>query len=144
MNEGQKAVLIVEDDHLVRTMAVAMVEETGLRTLEAEDVDQALAILNDPAIADDLVAVFTDVRMPGRLDGVDLARKIAQSWPAVRVIVTSGYAAGRRSELPDTAVFLEKPWLPLQLLTLLNAAADHAVDADRSGTTMAQRSPSGR
>ncbi|WP_460451582.1 response regulator [Alsobacter sp. SYSU BS001988] len=144
MTESHKAVLIVEDDHLVRTMAVAMVEETGLRTLEAEDADKALALLKDPAIAGDVVAVFTDVRMPGRLDGVDLAREIARSWPTVRIIVTSGYAAGRRGELPETAVFLQKPWLPLQLLTLLNSAADHAADVDRSGMTMAQRNPSGR
>src|SRR6476619_2824707 len=113
MSSGRKTILIVEDDALVRTMAVEMVEEAGLLVLEAEDAEKALVLLNDPAIAEDVVAVFTDVRMPGRLDGVDLAREIARNWPAVRVIVTSGYAAGRRGELPEAAVFLEKPWLPL-------------------------------
>jgi CheY-like chemotaxis protein len=116
-------VLIVEDEPLLRSMAVEFLSEAGLVTFEAENATEALELLNRRA--QEVAVLFTDVRMPGSMDGLDLARVAHNSWPWIRVIVTSG-AFGRPSDkLPDDADFLRKPWLPLDLLAhVLKAATE--------------------
>jgi CheY-like chemotaxis protein len=116
-------VLIVEDEPLLRSMAVEFLSEAGLVTFEAENATEALELLNRRA--QEVAVLFTDVRMPGSMDGLDLARLAHNSWPWIRVIVTSG-AFGRPSDkLPDDADFLRKPWLPLDLLAhVLKAATE--------------------
>ena len=116
-------VLIVEDEPLLRSMAVEFLSEAGLVTFEAENATDALELLNHRA--PEVAVLFTDVRMPGCMDGLELARLAHNSWPWIRVIVTSG-AFGKPSDtLPDDADFLRKPWLPLDLLAhVLKAATD--------------------
>jgi len=117
------AVLIIEDEPLLRSMAVEFLSEAGLVTFEADNAIQALELLNHCAAA--IAVLFTDVRMPGSMDGLELARVAHMSWPWIRVIVTSG-AFGKPSDtLPEDADFLRKPWLPLDLLAhVLKAATE--------------------
>jgi len=115
------AVLIVEDEPLLRSMAVEFLSEAGLVTFEADNAIQALELLNHCAA--EIAVLFTDVRMPGSMDGLELARVAHMSWPWIRVIVTSG-ALGKPSDtLPEDADFLRKPWLPLDLLAHVQKAA---------------------
>ena len=116
-------VLIVEDEPLLRSMAVEFLSEAGLQTFEAENAEEALDLLQERA--GEVAVLFTDVRMPGSIDGLELARVAHSSWPWIRVIVTSG-AFGKPSDtLPNDADFLRKPWLPLDLLAhVLKAATE--------------------
>jgi CheY-like chemotaxis protein len=116
-------VLIVEDEPLLRSMAVEFLSEAGLVTFEADNAIEAIELLNRRA--PEIAVLFTDVRMPGSMDGLELARVAHTSWPWIRVIVTSG-AFGKASDtLPQDADFLRKPWLPLDLLAhVLKAATE--------------------
>lgn len=104
-------------------MAVEFLSEAGLVTFEADNAIQALELLNHCAA--EIAVLFTDVRMPGSMDGLELARVAHMSWPWIRGIVTSG-AFGKPSDtLPEDADFLRKPWLPLDLLAhVLKAATE--------------------
>lgn len=116
-------VLIVEDEPLVRSVAVEFLSEAGLPTYEAENAAEALELLNHRAA--DIAVLFTDVRMPGDIDGLELARLAHTSWPWIRVIVTSGAFGSPADKLPGDADFLRKPWLPLDLLAhVLKAATE--------------------
>jgi CheY-like chemotaxis protein len=116
-------VLIVEDEPLLRSMAVEFLSEAGLVTFEAENATDALELLNDRA--PEVAVLFTDVRMPGSMDGLELARVAHSSWPWIRVIVTSGAFGKPADKLPTDADFLRKPWLPLDLLAhVLKAATE--------------------
>jgi len=116
-------VLIVEDEPLLRSMAVEFLSEAGLITFEAENATEAIDLLNRRA--PEVAVLFTDVRMPGSMDGLELARVAHSLWPWIRVIVTSGAFGKPSDKLPDDADFLRKPWLPLDLLAhVLKAATD--------------------
>jgi CheY-like chemotaxis protein len=104
-------------------MAVEFLSEAGLVTFEAENATEALELLNHRA--PEVAVLFTDVRMPGSMDGLELARVAHNSWPWIRVIVTSGAFGKPSDKLPDDADFLRKPWLPLDLLAhVLKAATE--------------------
>ena len=88
MPEDESAVvLVVEDDPLVLLSAVDIIEEAGYRALQASDADEAIAILEANP---DIQIVFTDIEMPGSMDGVKLAAFIRDRWPPVEIIITSG------------------------------------------------------
>jgi two-component system, response regulator PdtaR len=110
----RKTALVVEDDVGLRCLASSLLEETDLDVVEADTGDRALAYLTGHA--DRVALVFTDVAMPGKVDGVDLARRIAQQWPWIRVVVTSGYIRWPHSDLPATVAFMPKPWRALDIL----------------------------
>jgi PAS domain S-box-containing protein len=89
--KGQgETVLIVEDNPRVRQLSTARIRDLGFATLESESGDQAYQILKDGAKVD---IVFSDLVMPGKLNGYDLATKIVAEFPAIRVLLTSGYAS---------------------------------------------------
>ena len=101
---ARPAVLIIEDDFLVRAAAVAHLEESGFSLVEAQTADEAMAILRDDR---SIAAVFSDVQMPGSMDGIALAQWLARACPNVKVLLTSG----RRN--PDKSVrwrFIAKPY----------------------------------
>ncbi len=100
-------VLIVEDHPLVQITAAALIEDAGMDTLVAADADEALCILT---ARDDIHAVFTDVSMPGSMDGVALAHCVRERWPAIQVIVTSGGKLPTDTILPGEVSFLQKPY----------------------------------
>lgn len=80
-------VLLVEDEPLVREIAAIALSDAGVEVIEAASGDGALEVLNGRS---DIRVVFTDINMPGRLDGLDLARLVNERWPAVQVALTSG------------------------------------------------------
>ena len=80
-------VLVVEDETLVRVTALAMIEESGFEAISAGNADEAIRALETRG---DIRAVFTDVQMPGPMDGIKLAEMIRDRWPSVALLVTSG------------------------------------------------------
>lgn len=100
--------LVVDDDFLIRTEAVAILEEAGFLVLEADSGDMAYTLLETRH--PDVVLLFTDVQMPGELDGFALARKVAISWPHISLVVASGHIHPRPGVLPAKACFIGKPF----------------------------------
>ncbi len=99
-------VLVVEDQPLLRLNAVDMIEEAGFIALEAEDADAAIAIL---MLSADVQLVFTDIEMPGSMDGIQLAALVRDRWPPMHIIITSGRGAVDASTLPVGCPFVAKP-----------------------------------
>jgi len=114
--------LVVEDDRDLRDLAAAVLEDTDLQVVEAETGEDALDYLR--IHADQVAFVFTDVRLPRIVDGVDLARMIALKWPWIQMVVTSGGAGDRLDYLPRTATFMPKPWRALDVLVAAEQAAE--------------------
>ena len=106
--------LVVEDHPEVRSIAATILEETELKVEEVENAEQALSFLKEHGR--EVAMLFADVRLPGRMDGIDLARIAAESWPWIRVVVTSGFMDRPLNELPHTARFMPKPWRALDVL----------------------------
>jgi two-component system, response regulator PdtaR len=114
---GQRpVVLVVEDESLIRMSATAMVEAAGFEAIAAFDADDAIRILES---RNDIRAVFTDVHMPGSMDGIRLAHVIRNRWPPVALIVTSGQTTVRESDLPIGGRFIRKPYETVQIETAL-------------------------
>ena len=115
-------ILVVEDEPDERFLAATLLEETGFQVIEAETAEQALALLKKQG--DEIDIVFSDVRTPGRIGGFELARIIGVTWPRVHVILTSGDAGDQPSDLRVSATFVPKPWRALDILNLVEQAAD--------------------
>ncbi len=107
MKNDRAVVLVVEDDPLIRMGAVDLVTAAGYEALEARDADAAIAILE---MRTDIDLVFTDVQMPGTMDGIKLAHYIRERWPPVRIMVASGAAILAESDLPIGSLFFSKPY----------------------------------
>lgn len=112
-------VLVVEDERLVRLMAVDMLEDEGFTVIEAATADAAWAILEE---RDDVAILFTDVEMPGSMNGLELAKRVAARWPHIRLVITSGRVRMRNQDVPDSGQFVPKPYYSAQVLS----AFDHA------------------
>ena len=103
-------ILLVEDESLVRDMAAEALRDRGFDILEAETGDEAAELLVDP---DGVDVLFTDVQMPGALDGVALAARARELYPEIPIIIASGYApqlGERLSGFDPKLVFLRKPY----------------------------------
>jgi DNA-binding NtrC family response regulator len=105
---GPFVVLVVEDEFLVRLLAVEALTEAGFTTLEAEHAADAMTLLHSRAI--DIHALFTDVQMPGDMDGVMLAHETTKRWPWIGILITSGYTHHTRAAMPAVSRFLDKPY----------------------------------
>jgi CheY-like chemotaxis protein len=119
---GCEAVLVAEDDPFVRSYAVTCLSSLGYRVIEAVDGRDALQRLSDGVEADIL---FTDVVMPGGINGWELAERARQSRPGLKVLLTSGYALetlAERGRLPRGAVILNKPYRKAELAKRLREA----------------------
>jgi two-component system, response regulator PdtaR len=104
-------VIIVDDDVFERMGASCMFSDAGYRVLEAGSADEALQFLESTA---DVMLLFTDVSMPGSMSGSDLAHRVAERWPAVGIIITSGRP--RPEPLPLGSQFHAKPYEPINVL----------------------------
>lgn len=100
-------VLIVEDELFIRMQAASMFEDAGFDTIEASNADDAIAILEG---SKDIRIVFTDVEMPGSMDGLKLARAIRNRWPPIELILTSGRRHIDAGDLPARGQFVPKPY----------------------------------
>ena len=102
-------VLVVEDEAFIREDAIDVLEREGFAVLRAANVQEALAVLNQRS---GIRAVFTDIQMPGGLDGLDLARHLAGRRPEIAVLVTSGRSYAAPDDLPAASRFIPKPYMP--------------------------------
>jgi two-component system, response regulator PdtaR len=100
-------VLIVDDEFLLRAHTVQFMEDAGFSVYEASNADEAIALLE---LHDDIRAVFTDIQMPGSMDGLKLAHYIRWRWPPVKLILTSGYAKPLSEDMPAGCGFFAKPY----------------------------------
>lgn len=99
-------VLVVEDDLLLRLDAIDKIAEAGFEVLEAATADDAIKILEARS---DIAVIFTDIEMPGSMDGVKLAHAVRGRWPPVKIIAVSGHFKIRESDLPEGGRFFPKP-----------------------------------
>lgn len=113
----RKTVLVVEDDEILRLLICEAIDALGLDALESESADEAHRVLRFRASSIDMV--ITDVRMPGEMDGLALARVVWASWPRIPVVVTSGNLAVQFDRHPENAFFLPKPWTLESLHSLI-------------------------
>ena len=108
-------VLVVEDEFLLRIDAVNMVTAAGFEAVEASNADEAIAILEARR---DITVVFTDIQMPGSMDGLKLARAVRGRWPPIKIVATSSVDVGE-ADLPAGGRFLPKPYSPVQITGVL-------------------------
>src|SRR3954463_15366963 len=109
-------VLIVEDEFLLRMNAVDMIRAAGFEVVEAANADEAIEILETRR---DITVVFTDIQMPGSMDGLKLARAVRGRWPPIKIVATSGRVNIAESDLPEGGRFLPKPYNQAQVTGLL-------------------------
>ena len=109
-------VLIVEDELLLRMNAVEMIEAAGFEAVEAANADQAIDILESRR---DITVVFTDIQMPGSMDGLKLARAVRGRWPPIKIVATSGLVDVGEKDLPEGGRFLAKPYQSKELTDVL-------------------------
>jgi CheY-like chemotaxis protein len=116
-----KEVLVVEDEPIIRMVAADALADGGIMAWEAADAGEALQALEEhPRIG----LVFTDVNMPGELNGLGLAHQISADRPDVELIVTSGAMSLSDEELPDNGTFLPKPYPPERLVNIVAKKLD--------------------
>lgn len=116
LDEQAIAILVVDDEPLLRVFAVDFLTDAGFKVYEASNADEAVEVLGSRP---DIFAVFTDIQMSGTMDGIGLAQRIKKSWPGIFVIVTSGHQAPESGELSDDVPFLTKPYLPETVATMI-------------------------
>ncbi|WP_062018307.1 response regulator [Aureimonas sp. AU4] len=107
MENAAIAVLVVEDEPLILMNAIDFFEEAGFKVYEARNAAEALRVLEEQ---DDIRVVFTDVDMPGSMNGLALAFAVWDRWPPIQLIVTSGFTRIPQSDLPAGGVFVPKPY----------------------------------
>ena len=100
-------VLVVEDESLLRKFAVTMVENAGFEAIEAANADEAIAILETRT---DITILFTDINMPGSIDGLKLAHAVRDRWPPVKIIIASGQVRLAEEDMPKGSRFFSKPY----------------------------------
>ena len=127
---GQKTehqvALVVEDDIELRGLAATLLEETDFHVVEVSSGEEALHYLHHHA--GEVALIFSEVRLPCLMDGVDLARMVRLKWPWIRTVLTSDTAPENEFDKALRQVrFMPKPWLPLAVLM----DAEKAVQANR-------------
>lgn len=109
-------VLVVEDEPLILLGACDLVERAGFHAMEALDADRALAILEANS---HIAMVFTDIDMPGSMDGLVLAAIIAERWPQIALIVASGRRMPASCAMPRDAVYFAKPYVEADVMAVM-------------------------
>jgi CheY-like chemotaxis protein len=109
-------VLIVEDDLLIRLQAAQIISKAEFNVVEASSADEAISILEARS---DIAVLFTDIQMPGSMDGLKLAAAVKGRWPPIKIVTTSGLVNVRPDDLPEGGRFLPKPYNVIQLTTTL-------------------------
>jgi len=100
-------ILVVEDEPLIRMYGVDILEDAGFAVIEAGDADEALDILSAGA---PVQLIFSDVDMPGSMDGLEFAWAVHRRWPCIHLLLTSGHHRLEKAQLPEAGLFLPKPW----------------------------------
>ena len=116
-------VLVVEDEMLLRMRAVDMVEDAGYTSVEAVDADEAVTILEARS---DIALLFTDIQMPGSMDGLRLAHAVHERWPPIKIILVSGALKLANSEIPADSRFFGKPLEAKEMIAEMQEMIGHA------------------
>ena len=116
-------VLVVEDEMLLRMRAVDMVEDAGYTSVEAVDADQAVAILESRS---DIALLFTDIQMPGSMDGLGLAHSVHDRWPPIKIILVSGQLKLANIDIPVGSRFFGKPLEAKVMIAQMQSIIGHA------------------
>src|SRR6187200_579479 len=111
-------VLVVEDEMILRMRAVEIVEDAGFIPVEATNADQAISILESRS---DISLLFTDIQMPGSMDGLKLAHAVHERWPAIKIILVSGQVTPADCEKPADSRFFGKPLSDEKMISELQA-----------------------
>lgn len=126
------SVLIVEDEPSVRKVIAEMLADTDFQPIEAESASDALKRLRSGGIQ--ISVLVTDVMMPGQLNGLDLAQMARNTWPWIKIIVTTAFPEAVAGNLPSGVRFLPKPWNLEEMLGQIRSASSdfQTVQATRS------------
>ena len=116
-------VLVVEDEMLLRMRAVDMIEDAGFSSVEAVDADEALAILESRS---DISLLFTDIQMPGTIDGLKLAHAVRERWPPIKIILVSGQLKPSSSDIPINSRFFDKSLEADQMIAEIKGMIAHS------------------
>lgn len=116
-------VLVVEDEMLLRMRAVDMVEDAGFTPVEAVDADEAVAILESRS---DIALLFTDIQMPGSMDGLKLAHAVRKRWPPIKIILVSGQLKVANIDIPADSRFFGKPLEAKEMIAEMQDMIGHA------------------
>src|SRR6266480_1554165 len=111
-------VLVVEDEMVLRMRAADIVEDAGFSPIEAVNADEAIAILESRS---DIAVLFTDIQMPGSMDGLKLAHAVHTRWPDIKIVLVSGQVKPSDSERPAHSRFFGKPLVVEQMIVELQA-----------------------
>jgi two-component system, response regulator PdtaR len=129
--DARAAVLVVDDEPMIRSLAVKILLGAGYKVFEACCSAEALVVLDGLA---DVHAVLTDIEMPGAMDGLALAATIHGRWPDIAILVTSGRCRPQEHELPEGAEFLSKPYKASAMIAhLQRLMADRITNSAASG-----------
>jgi CheY-like chemotaxis protein len=109
-------ILVVEDEFLLRMDAAVMIAAAGFAVVEAANADEAIDILETRS---DIAVVFTDIQMPGAMDGLRLARAVRGRWPPIKIVATSGHLTVTDTDLPEGGRFLPKPYSAIEVTCML-------------------------
>lgn len=118
-NDQTPVILIVEDDPLMRMHGVDILEHAGFTVFEAESADAALSILRRNEEVD---LLFTDVDMPGSMDGIELASLVRTAWPGIKALLTSSHRNADQFRLTILKDFVAKPWNETALVDRIRLA----------------------
>ena len=110
-------VLLVEDEPVIRAVAAIHLEEAGFETVEAANADEAITLLESEL---EIRIVFTDIDMPGSMDGLKLAASIKGRWPPIKIVITTGGHAVKECDLPIGSVFIPKPYGCAQIVDTMH------------------------
>jgi CheY-like chemotaxis protein len=121
MTTRQISVLVVEDEPLVRLGIVGYLEDDGFAVFEATNADEAIRLL---AAHGEIRVMFTDIDMPGSMDGLKLAAAVRDRWPPVKIVVTSGHRSVTPDDLPDSTTFFAKPYNPDEIASVFRRLSE--------------------
>ena len=109
-------ILIVEDEFLLRMDSAELIENAGFEVIQAGNADEAIEILKARS---GIHVVFTDIQMPGSMDGLKLARFVRNRWPPIKIVATSALLRVEDDDLPAGSVFLPKPYRGTEVVATL-------------------------
>ena len=112
------AVLVVEDEPITRMDVVEQLEESGFKVFEAPDADRAIKILEANSA---IRVLFTDIDMPGSMDGLKLAAAVRDRWPPIRIVVASGLRKINVDSLPADSRFFTKPYKVIEIAATMRS-----------------------
>ena len=114
-------VLVVEDNPVLLLNSVDLIADAGFEVLEASNADEAIEILQQRT---DIAIVFTDIEMPGSMDGLKLAQAVRDGWPPVHLVIASGRHTPEPDEMPAGSRFFSKPFKGSELVATLREMAE--------------------